>query len=116
MNNEEHDDLWDLLGKARQPTVSPFFSRNVLREIRAHQQDRPGFFVWLRRHWQATAVATCAVIVAVGAFTQHRHKEEHQILAMAERVSNSPDYQVIAHLDELLDSEENSIWLDGNTY
>lgn len=30
----EQDDLWELLGKARPVSVSPFFSRNVLREIR----------------------------------------------------------------------------------
>ena len=33
-HDEEHDELWQLLGKANQPQPSPFFSRNVLRAIR----------------------------------------------------------------------------------
>ena len=37
MNTEEHDDLWQLLGKARTPSVSPFFSRNVVRAAREDQ-------------------------------------------------------------------------------
>jgi hypothetical protein len=35
---------------------------------------------------------------------------------MAERVSESPDYLVISHLDELLDAEQNALWLDSNGY
>lgn len=30
----DKDELWNLLGKAKPVSVSPFFSRNVLREIR----------------------------------------------------------------------------------
>lgn len=122
MNSEEHDDLWHLLGKARQPTVSPFFSRNVLREVRNLRQEQPGFFAWMRRHWQLTAISTCAALMATGTFlksptSDHSAVEDRQqLLAMAVTVSESPDYHVIAHLDELLDSEESSIWLDGNTY
>lgn len=122
MNSEEHDDLWHLLGKARQPTVSPFFSRNVIREVRNIQQDQPGFFAWIRRHWQLTAIGTCATLILVGASLKTRTSEslewddQQQLVAMAETVSESPDYHVIAHLDELLDSEESSIWLDGNIY
>ena len=36
----DQDELWDLLGKARPVSVSPFFSRNVLREIRRNP-ERP---------------------------------------------------------------------------
>jgi hypothetical protein len=122
MNSEEQDDLWCLLGKARKPTVSPFFSRDVIREVRNLSQEQVGFIAWLRRHWQVPALATCAVVVITGTFIKSAHSErlamnhEEQFLAMAETVSESPDYQVIAHLDELLDSEESSLWLDGNTY
>jgi len=116
MNTEENDDLWHLLGKARQPAVSPFFSRNVLREIRETQQDSSsGVLAWLRRYWQLAAVAACVMLVFGGNFAKQRH-EEHQVLTLAATVSESPDYQVIAHLDELLDSEQNSLWLDNNVY
>lgn len=40
----DQDELWDLLGKARPVSVSPFFSRNVLREIRQNS-GRP----WIPR-------------------------------------------------------------------
>ncbi len=120
MNPDENDDLWQLLGKARQPEVSPFFSRNVLRAVRNLEQERPGFFAWLWKHWRSAAVTACAASLAMMTLVVQHEKtsrEEHQeIIAMAERVSDSPDYAVIGHLDELLDSEKNSVWLDDNAY
>ncbi len=132
MNHEEQDELWELLGKAKQPVVSPMFSRNVLREVRGMEQEKPGilgrFAVRLRscfpRHWRTVALSACTAGLAVGVFVgeqrrvsdrQATQRQEHQqILAMAERVSASPDYQVINHLDELLDSEKDSVWLDNS--
>ena len=122
MNHEEQDDLWELLGKARQPSVSPFFSRNVLREVRNVDQESARLLFrlrsWFPRHWRVVAVSACTACLAVGVFVgEHdraQNQQEHQqILAMAERVSTSPDYQVINHLDELLDTEKNSVWLDN---
>jgi hypothetical protein len=43
-----------------------------------------------------------------------KKREEAQLVTIAQRVSDSPDYQVIAHLDELLDTEENTIWLEAS--
>ena len=34
MKREDDEKLWDLLGQAAEPKISPFFARNVLREIR----------------------------------------------------------------------------------
>ena len=48
MNTEEHDDLWHLLGKAKVPEVSPFFSRNVLRALRETAPENGGVLGWLR--------------------------------------------------------------------
>jgi len=120
MNNEERDELWDLLGKARQPAVSPFFARNVVREVRALKVDQNGgFWLWLKRCWPIPTVAFCAVLIA-GANFIHSPKisvpEEQQVVSIAESVSESPDYQVIAHLDELLDAEQSSVWLDSKVY
>ena len=122
MNQEEHDELWDLLGKSRPASVSPLFSRNVLREVRALKQEPSGtaawllfrFRCWLPQHWRLVAVSSCAACLTVVMLAGERNPDEHQqIVAMAERVSASPDYQVINHLDELLDSEKNSVWLDN---
>jgi hypothetical protein len=118
MNTEEHDDLWRLLGQAKQPAVSPFFSRNILRDIRAMRQARPGFLGWLRDHWKAPVFATCAIVLVIGGLLRehrsHETTEERQLLALAETVSQSPDYSVIGHLDELLETDENSVWLEPN--
>ena len=39
MNADDNDKLWELLGKTRQPAVSPFFARNVLRAVRQEEED-----------------------------------------------------------------------------
>ncbi|MCB1088386.1 MAG: hypothetical protein KDM63_15160 [Verrucomicrobiae bacterium] len=74
-HDEQNDPVWDLLKQARKSEASPFFSRNVVREIRkldAEQNARPSvvrWFAWLRQPvaaWGAVAtVAALASIVAV---------------------------------------------------
>ncbi len=111
MNQDENDDLWHLLGKARTPAVSPFFSRNVLREIRAERQEQPGLVTWLLRRWRLGAVSACVLaVVGIGAWQQIERPPT--IAELAQKVSASPDYAVINHLDELLASEETSVWLE----
>jgi len=52
----DKDALWDLLGKAGPVSVSPFFSRNVLREIR-RGSTRPMVPLFLLRWLGAGALA-----------------------------------------------------------
>ncbi len=112
MNTEEHNDLWCLLGKARAPVVSPFFSRNVLRAIREEARDKMGIFGWLHARWQVVAVGACVLIVAGIALVPSAEQPDTATMLLAKQVSQGPDYQVIIHLDELLASEENSVWLE----
>ena len=112
MNNEEHDDLWQFLGRAKPPVGSAFFSRNVLRAIRTETQDRTGVFAWLHLHWGLAAVSACAASIAWLALSPQTEDPDKATTLLAEQVSQSPDYQVINHLDELLASEENSVWLE----
>ena len=117
--SDEHDDLWKLLGKARQPAASPFFARNVVREVRDLRREQPGLLTMLRSRWKfavAAAVASCvAVVVAVDYFEQnHRSRQIDSLMAITEQVSNSPDFYVINDLDDLLASEESSVWLDSS--
>jgi hypothetical protein len=115
MNTEEQDDLWELLGRSKAPAPSPFFSRNVLRAIREEAQEKPGLLLWLRRHWQLAAVSACVVVAASFAVMQSPSEQQpDQVMLLAQEVSASPDYQVISNLDELLDSERNSIWLEAS--
>ena len=115
MNTEEHDDLWRLLGKAKAPSASPFFSRNVLRAIREEKQETTSVLAWLRRHWQLGALGTCAVAVAAIVLAPGPESGESldPTAVLAERVSQSNDYQVISNLDELIASEESLAWLEN---
>jgi len=116
MNHEEHDDLWHLLGKAKTPTASPFFARNVLRRLRAEEQERSGVGTWLRQRWQLASIGALAmVLVTVGVARQWQQPAD-PVALLAYQVSVSPDYQVISDLDELLASEENSVWLEPAVY
>lgn len=114
MNTEEHDDLWRLLGNARRVQPSPFFSRNVLRAIRQQEQPAPlgwsGFF----RKWRLPALSA-AVVFAAAALMFQPFDQPDSVALLAQQVSASPDYQVITHLDELLDSEQSSVWLESSS-
>ncbi len=112
MNTDEHDDLWHLLGKARVPEVSPFFSRNVLRAVRAEAVEKSSVLGWLRRRWQVAAVGVCAVLVAGFVLLPRPEPADQATMLLAREVAQSSDYQVISHLDELLASEESSVWLE----
>jgi len=128
MNTDDNDKLWKLLGKTRQPTVSPFFARNVLRAVRQEEQDgqegKPGrsFFSSLNRSlhrwtWQIAIASTCAVAalitVAPNALVRHHHRAPDQP-TFARQIVRNPDYEVIKHLDELVADEESSLWLDDS--
>jgi hypothetical protein len=114
MNDESHDDLWKLLGQAKKPSVSPFFSRNVLRTIREEPQER-GLWAWAQSLLRRAPVhsAALAALVSFGSFSLWQENQQRgQMAAMAHALSSSPDYAVISQLDELLAFEENSVWLD----
>ena len=120
MNNpDEQDDLWRLLGKARPPKVSPFFSRDVLREVRGLKQEQPGAFTALLAHWRLVLGGACAALVAL-VLVSHFYigepdgKSSDPLAAIAGQVSESTDYDVIGNLDELLAIEENSVWLESS--
>ena len=118
MNHEEQDELWNLLGKARQPKPSAFFAANVIRAVRAElsqAEPRPGLLAWLRAKWVLPlAAAACA---AVFAFLALRPAATMAPVAdpleeMATAAAAAPE--TAPSLDTLLASEDNSIWLAGD--
>ena len=138
-NQNEHDKLWELLGKAKQPpTVSPFFVRNVLRAVREEKQSGC-FFArgWLAWNWQRTGalIGACGAVAIFFSVLKPAHDLNQQSaapsstnfaknqnaaavvepLTQAQEIAESPDYEVIAHLDDLAANEENSLWLDDST-
>jgi hypothetical protein len=116
MNHEEHDDLWELLGKARLAKHSPFFSRNVLRAVREEKPERVGFRGWFFSRWTALVVGCGAVVIAAFVLVPKPQQPVDPVAVLAEHVSASPDYAVISNLDELLAAEESSVWLDHSVY
>jgi hypothetical protein len=125
MKHDEQDKLWEMLGKAERPSVSPFFARNVLRAIRQEPEARPSLsariFGPVRRLTVPFAVAGTCVIAAVVAFSpsislRHHHSSNAKALSVAGQIAVDPDYEVINHLDELVADEENSLWLDDTNH
>jgi hypothetical protein len=114
MNTEEHDDLWQLLGKARTPQPSAFFSRNVLRAVRQQEQVQPVGLLGFLRKWRVPALSA-GLVFAAALLMFSQFDQPDSVSLLAQQVSASPDYQVITHLDELLDSEQNSVWLESST-
>ena len=67
----------------------------------------------MRGHWAIAAVGACVVFVSGFVLIPRPSPQSEQINLLAQQFSTSPDYQVVNHLDELLDSEKNSVWLDN---
>jgi hypothetical protein len=115
MNTDEHDDLWELLGRAKEAKASPFFSRNVLRAVRAEEPEKVGWLTSVRARWAIVSLGAAALVVATAVSLMPEQRPD-PLIALANQVSASPDYQVISNLDELLDSERNSVWLEASAY
>ena len=108
MNRDDDPKLWDLLGQADEPKISPFFARNVLREIR-EPGDRTTLRGWfnLRRLLPATGVA--AALIAVMFLRWHT-----AVAPLADQSSDAlanvdaQDSEVIADLEDLFASDDNN--------
>jgi len=121
----EHDPLWDLLGKAdqvHQPVaVSPFFARNVVREVRLSRDPRggslPALFSLLRRLRLSVAGLAAAAVVTLfyGSVVLDNPASTQNPTGspLAQSLGDSRDVEVIKHLDELLDLDDSSVWLES---
>ena len=117
MKREDDQELWDLLGHAGQPTLSPFFARNVLRQIREQPNWRDRMVGWFsaRRLIPAGAVAV-ALFAAVISFQRPGNApQSSDNLDDAVAQLDPVDYEVVADLDDLLAVEEDNLWSDGDT-
>jgi hypothetical protein len=117
MKRDDDPQLWDLLGRVAEPTLSPFFARNVLRRIRQEPLwfARARAWLGLRRLVPASTVAL-AVIAAV-IFTHYPSSNQKPASSELDPVAkiDAQDYEVVADLDELLVSEDNNLWDDDST-
>jgi hypothetical protein len=119
MKDDEQDDLWELLGKARQPKPSAFFVANVMRKVREESERPRGFaalVTWLRQKWfiPATAAA-CALAVSLSTPTSLPVKTTEPTLDdMALAVAETSEVHLIADLDTLVAADDNSVWLEAD--
>jgi hypothetical protein len=108
MKREEDEKLWDLLGRASEPAASPFFARNILRKIR-EAQGEPSPRHWWNLRWLVPAAGVAVVIIAGLALptqivNQHRSDSRLDVIALAD----GQDTELMADLDDLMASDENS--------
>lgn len=110
--NGSHDSLWDLLGRAPSIQPSPFFTRNVLRAVRNQAPQADSLWsIFLRLRNLALGGAVAAIALLMGTtLTQETTPADLLLL------THSRDFEVIAHLHELLNSDENIVWPEQNIF
>jgi hypothetical protein len=117
MEPQDDKELWDILGRVPEPTLSPFFARNVLRKIRqdATRLDRARNWFSLRRLVAASAVAI--VVVGMAIATHHPVSSQRGSANDLDVVAkvDPQDYDVVADLDELIAWDENTVWEEKPT-
>ena len=117
MKREDDQELWDLLGKASPPPdVSPFFARDVLREIRLRPTWRDRLGPWLTPRRLIPTAAVAAVVIAGGLSLQRVSVPAGAPDDLPEVVAqlDPADFEVVADLDNLLALEEDSLWTDND--
>jgi hypothetical protein len=115
MKPEDDKKLWDFLGQLPQPTLSPFFARNVLRKIR----QEPTHFEWRNwfSPWRLTgASAVAALVIGLVLVTHHpglqiASSSDSDVVAKID----PQDYDVVADLDALIAWDENNAWEEQPT-
>ena len=111
MERQDDNELWDILGRVPEPTLSPFFARNVLRKIR---QEATRFE--RARNWLVTASAVAVVVVGMAIATHHPVSQRASATDSDVVAKIDPqDYDVVADLDELIAWDENTVWEEKPT-
>ena len=114
-NMEPQDDkgLWDVLGRLPEPTLSPFFARNVLRKIRQQPSHFERVRSWFSVRRVVGASAVAALFVAL-ALVMHYPGPGTTSSSDSDAVAkiDPQDYDVVTDLDQLIAWDENSVWED----
>ena len=115
MDREDDQQLWDILGSAATPEVSPFFARDILRRVRmeSDQTSRRSRFLWRRLLPVSGLVAATAAIFVAYSVNFQPAVSDNDDDAVAK--IDAQDYEVVADLDNLLAADENSLWDDTSS-
>ena len=111
MNPEDDQELWDLLGRPAEPELSPFFARNIARQVRQDGSRSQRMRKWLGLRGlipaSAVAIALMAAIIATHhPVSQKSSESEPDVVAKID----PQDYEVVADLDDLLAVDKGSLW------
>jgi len=108
MKRDDDQELWDLLGQGAEPKISPFFARNILREIRK-PSDWASVRGWLNFRRLVPAAGMAAALVAAVFLSMHTSVAP-VAAPSSEKLANvdAQDYEVISDLDDLLASDDNN--------
>ena len=116
MDPEDDKRLWDLLGHVPEPSLSPFFARNVVRSVRQEATRFERMRGWFS--WRRLAAASAMVVLIIGmAIATNRPLSQTPAIKESDVVAkiDPQDYDVVADLDELIAWDENSVWEDKPT-
>jgi hypothetical protein len=116
MDREDDKQLWDVLGRIPEPTLSPFFARNVVRSVRQRATRSGRMREWFS--WRRLAAASAVVVLVIGMAVATRHPVSQTTATNGSDVVakiDPQDYDVVADLDELIAWDENSVWEDRPT-
>lgn len=116
MDREDDKQLWDILGRVPEPTLSPFFARNVVRSVRQEATRFGRIREWFS--WRRLAAASAVVVLVIGmAVATHHPVSQTTATNDSDAVAkiDPRDYDVVADLDELIAWDENSVWDDKPT-
>jgi hypothetical protein len=114
MKDQEHDELWALMGRAKRSEPSPFFAAKVMTAVRhGHEKRIAVWRNWLRYGLPSALAGAMAVVLAHFSLLSH-HNADHRPIVVAQ--TEPGDLDVIADLDVAISSEESSVWLDSSAH
>ena len=108
MERKDDEKLWDLLGRSAEPKVSPFFARNVLREVR-ESESKARVGGWLQ--WLVPAAGVAVAIIAA-LFLRVQTPDPNYAESQVDPLTfiESQDSELLADLDVLIEADENNSW------
>ncbi len=117
MKREDDQELWDLLGRTPEIQLSPFFARNITRELREQKRtwrDRATAWLGLKRLLPATGVAV-ALLAAILLTHTPATSPKNWRSAVPSADAGEQDADLAADLDDLTRSDDNGALDDDSS-
>src|SRR5947199_3419568 len=97
MNREDDQELWDLLGHPAEPELSPFFARNIVRQVRqdGSRSERMRKWIGLRRVIPASAVAIALMATVIAIYHPVSQKTSKGVTYDVAKIDPQDDESVV---------------------